>query len=309
LVGLLELANALFAVGLERVHPACRKTSVIGRVDQQGLLPGDAPPPEDGPRDRQLSPLSEALGRIGSARAAEGLARALADSSLLVCRAARGALVAIGYEAVPALRIASRSADSGIRWQALSVLRRIGGAALGPAAALRALEDPDWRVRNEAEAALARRPVVPPSGTETEERPDFRSPPTTADGRELVIILTREGHWGVADAGAPDSERREGQRHVDAHHFLSLARTGLHRPDELDRTVTIPVTPSRRSPSSASPEAFRRTGPRPPMAICRGIGLSSSSRGSRGSTLRTLEETESAFRGWLHEVPTTPFTR
>jgi hypothetical protein len=72
-----------------------------------------------------------------------------------------------------------------------------------------------------------------------ESAPAVPSPTTTAGGQDVVLALTSEQRWAVVSAGPLDGERRERQRHIDAHDFPTLARTGLHGPEELARTVTI----------------------------------------------------------------------
>ncbi|MCG6926625.1 MAG: HEAT repeat domain-containing protein, partial [Acidobacteria bacterium] len=184
---------------------------------------------------------AQALGQIGAAEAAPDLVERLADSRA-VQRAARGALARMGDSAVPALAGAAEGPEPAVRWQAVWALGRIGGPAADEAL-VRFEEDEDWRVRNEIAAIRERRVVdeVALYPTTLEEQPEVASPSTRRDGTEVVVAVTGEGEgkWAVVPAGARDDERRERQRHVDAHDFPTLARTGLHCPEELARAVTI----------------------------------------------------------------------
>jgi hypothetical protein len=180
-----------------------------------------------------------ALGQMGAVEAAPELVESLADTRA-VQRAARQALAQMGAAAVPALVEAAEHPDPAVRWPAAWALGQIDG---GPAVeALASFEgDRDWRVRNELAAARERRVVdeVTLYPAMLEEEPEMASPSARRDGKEVVVAVTAEGDWAVVPAGAPDDERRERQRYVDAHDFPTLARTGLHDPEELGRTVTI----------------------------------------------------------------------
>jgi hypothetical protein len=181
-----------------------------------------------------------ALGRIGGGRAATGLVAALRDPGWNVRREARRALVAIGAPAVEPLVRAAADTEADLRWQVAWTLGRIGSGE-----AARVLEtmgaDLDERVRNEVAATAERKSqALPPLYPETlAERPALASPVTAPNGTDLVVMLTREGRWGVVPASPQDVEGRERQRRVDGHDFPALARTGLHSPAELARLVTI----------------------------------------------------------------------
>jgi HEAT repeat protein len=181
----------------------------------------------------------EALGRIGAIRAAPRLLERLTDTRA-VQREARRALVEIGEPAVPAVVRVSDHSSPDVRWQAAWVLRHIpGGTAHAALASFEA--DFDWRVRNEVAAARESRlldslPLYPDSLASV---PAIPSPSTRADGQEVVLALTAEETWAVVPVGAPDVDRRERQRRVDDYDFPTLARTGLHGPEELAATVTI----------------------------------------------------------------------
>jgi HEAT repeat protein len=181
----------------------------------------------------------QALGRIGASEAAPDLVERLADTRA-VQRRARQALVEIGAPAVPALTRAADHVDATVRWPAAWALGHIPGDAARDAL-VRFENDPNWRVRNEVAAARETRPLdsLPLYPETLESAPAILSPTTTAEGQDVVLALTSEQRWAVVPAVPLDDERRERQRHVDAHDFPTLARTGLHSAEELRSIVTI----------------------------------------------------------------------
>ncbi len=134
-------------------------------------------------------------------------------------------LVEIGPPAVGPLTAATRGSGR-VGGRACEALARIG---TGPA--LEVLRDAARELR-----VVDSVPLYPET---LESRPQMASPSTRADGTDVVLAVTAEGRWAVVPAGALDDERRERQRRVDAHDFPTLARTGLHCPQELAQTVTI----------------------------------------------------------------------
>ena len=96
------------------------------------------------------------------------------------------------------------------------------------------------------------------------ERPGILSPCRLADGTEVVVALLKDGRWAVVpvtvDNGPlnlPYGQRGTGkgrQLDVDANDFPTLAQTGLHSEDELDRTATITGKPVTEITKAGRPE-------------------------------------------------------
>lgn len=98
----------------------------------------------------------------------------------------------------------------------------------------------------------------------TPERPEIPSPHRLADGTEVVVALLKAGSWAVVPVtvengplNLPYGRRGTGkgrQLDVDANDFSTLARTGLHSEDELDRTETITGKPVAEITKVGRPE-------------------------------------------------------
>lgn len=82
------------------------------------------------------------------------------------------------------------------------------------------------------------------------EQPAIPSPLTAADGTELMVALTRDGGYGIVPVTL-SPERR--QCDSDGRDFPSMAGTGLHAEDELDRTHTITGRPVAQIAALARP--------------------------------------------------------
>ena len=99
-----------------------------------------------------------------------------------------------------------------------------------------------------------RHPLYP---TVTDTCPDLPSPLTTADGREYVIVRLYDGGFGLVDVTRADRPR---QLDVDAADFPTLARTGRHAAEELDRARTITGRPVAEITALARPGALSTDG-------------------------------------------------
>jgi hypothetical protein len=92
--------------------------------------------------------------------------------------------------------------------------------------------------------------------------PDLPSPFTAPDGEVYVTVRTKDGRYALVpvtvENGAPnDYDRGEWdkgrQLDVDSDDFPTLARTGLHAEEELDRTTTITGRPVAEIDAVAKP--------------------------------------------------------
>jgi HEAT repeat protein len=70
-------------------------------------------------------------------------------------------------------------------------------------------------------------------------RPSMPSPYTTDDGREIVVTSTKDGKYMLVPVTLANAERKGKQLYVNADDFPTLARTGFHCEQELDRTRII----------------------------------------------------------------------
>lgn len=97
---------------------------------------------------------ADALGRIGTRRAAPALLKALRDPHMVVRRAAMVALLRIrATGAIPQIATLLRDESGGVRVLAAHVLGSFRDRRVVPSL-LRALEDPKWYVRQAAARAL-----------------------------------------------------------------------------------------------------------------------------------------------------------
>ena len=99
-------------------------------------------------------------------------------------------------------------------------------------------------------------------------RPDLSSPFTAEDGTEVVLAVTKEGQFALVPVTLSDRPLQlqwkvlSGDQHkVDADDFPTLAKTGLHAREELDRLKTITGKPVSEitelgRPMRASAEGF-----------------------------------------------------
>ena len=103
----------------------------------------------------------------------------------------------------------------------------------------------------------------------SESPPDLPSPHVTADGEVYVTVRTQEGRYALVpvtvENGAPnDYDRGEWdkgrQQAVDAEDFPTLARTGLHAEEELERITTITGRAIADITAEAKPGQASRTG-------------------------------------------------
>ncbi|MCL4820992.1 MAG: HEAT repeat domain-containing protein [Vicinamibacteria bacterium] len=143
---------------------------------------------------------AEALGRLRTPLAVEGLAQALHDGNWEVCLRARRALAEVGAPAVGRLRRALDDAAPERRWPVAWVLGQIGGDA-----AWQALEglrdDPDWRLRNEAAAAAARR-----AGRHSGDFPTLARTGLHAESElESAVTITGRSLAEITDLGRPEA--------------------------------------------------------------------------------------------------------
>jgi HEAT repeat protein len=72
-----------------------------------------------------------------------------------------------------------------------------------------------------------------------DSRPSIPSPYATDDGREIVITLTKDDKYMLVPVTLENTESKGRQLYVDANDFPTLARTGLHCEQELDRIRMI----------------------------------------------------------------------
>lgn len=72
-----------------------------------------------------------------------------------------------------------------------------------------------------------------------DSRPSIPSPYATDDGREIVVTSTKDDKYMLVPVTLSNSERKGRQLHVNADDFPTLARTGFHCEQELDRTRII----------------------------------------------------------------------
>lgn len=98
----------------------------------------------------------------------------------------------------------------------------------------------------------------------TLERPEIPSPRRLADGTKVVVALLKDGSWAVVPVtvengplNLPYGRRGTGkgrQLDVDANDFPTLARTGLHSEEELDKTEAITGRPIAEITKVGRPE-------------------------------------------------------
>jgi hypothetical protein len=72
-----------------------------------------------------------------------------------------------------------------------------------------------------------------------DSRPSVPSPYVTDDGREIVVTSTKDDKYMLVPVTLENTKSKGRQLYVDADDFPFLARTGLHREPELDRTRII----------------------------------------------------------------------
>ena len=142
------------ALGDEKQFVRWKCAQALGMLGHEECLKGLALATRD--RDQYVRAAAvQALGQIKSEESVEDLVRTLADEHWLVRLNAREALLAIGSPATDDLIEALGETNPRLRWQAAWVLGRIKSeTALAPL--VRALEDSDWMVRDEAAVALVR---------------------------------------------------------------------------------------------------------------------------------------------------------
>jgi hypothetical protein len=98
-------------------------------------------------------------------------------------------------------------------------------------------------------------------------RPDLPSPFTAEDGTEVVLALSTDGQFALVPVTLRDRPLQlpwkvlsGDQRKVDADDFPTLARTGLHARQELDRLKTITGKPVSAITESARPMRLSAAG-------------------------------------------------
>ena len=72
-----------------------------------------------------------------------------------------------------------------------------------------------------------------------EKNPDLASPFCTKDGREFVVAATKDNQYAIMDVTLGNERGICQQLVVDSTDFPTLARTGLHSPEELAETKMI----------------------------------------------------------------------
>jgi len=69
--------------------------------------------------------------------------------------------------------------------------------------------------------------------------PPVPSPYATNDGRDIIVTSTKDGKYMLVPVALENTKSKGRQLYVDADDFPTLARTGFHSEQELDRTRTI----------------------------------------------------------------------
>lgn len=102
-----------------------------------------------------------------------------------------------------------------------------------------------------------------------DEKPELPSPFKTSEGREYVVVFTKDKNYSIIPVTVENRDRNPNQRHpylkgnqlkVDEEDFPTLAATGLHSDQELLQTKTITGKPVDEITRIGRPEVISVAG-------------------------------------------------
>jgi len=188
------------------------------------------------------------LGQINSDAAIEPLIQALKSGNWMVRNEAAVSLVRINsrISTKPLRRLLESSHDDSRR-QAQWVLKTLESShgSLPVDSSVQETDSGDLGDLTEISAAEDTSPVTFEGKSYAlcphrfESRPPVPSPYATDDGREIVVTSTKDDKYMLVPVTLTNSEPNGRQLHVSVDDFPTLARTGLHCEQELDRTRII----------------------------------------------------------------------